>query len=121
MTYCFSFKVLIDDCTFGGTDGFDYIVEGFDKLPRSFESKLGSSIHYKAKVVSVENSKNNTKNSVQTHVDNPVHNCVCITFEQHVDNFLHLVPEKLSTGYPHCQLVPTNLGLAPAVPVHPAL
>ena len=52
--------------------------------------------------------KNNTKIPVQTHVDNPVHNWLCITSEQHVDNFRLILPEKLSTGYPQCQLAPTN-------------
>ena len=43
------------------------------------------------------------------HVDKSVHNCVCITSEQHVDNFSGITAKKLSTACPHCQLAPTNL------------
>ena len=38
-------------------EGFDYMTEGFDKLPRSFLPQLNDKIIFKAKVSKVEQSK----------------------------------------------------------------
>ena len=53
--------MLIDDCVFGGASGFDYIVEGFDRLPRTLFKFLGSNIHFASKVSSVKTFSKNTK------------------------------------------------------------
>ena len=50
MIHILTLQVLLDDCTFGGAGGFDYIVEGFDQLPRSFLDQLSHDIRFRSKV-----------------------------------------------------------------------
>ena len=57
--------MLIDDCTFGGAGRLDYIVEGFDMLPKSFLKFLTSEVRFESKVTSVKSISNNSKLSVE--------------------------------------------------------
>jgi hypothetical protein len=56
--------MLIDDCTFGGAGRLDYIVEGFDMLPKSLLKFLTSEVRFQSKVTSVKSLANSTKVNV---------------------------------------------------------
>ena len=53
--------MLLDECTFGGEGGLDYIVEGFDQLPRNLMKNLTKEIQFRSKVSSVKSTKNGTR------------------------------------------------------------
>ena len=53
----FQTEILIQKCVHATAEGFDYIVDGFDKLPKSFLPQLKDKIIFKAKVSKVQQSK----------------------------------------------------------------
>ena len=50
-------ETLLEECVYGSTDSYDYIVGGFDELPRSFLPQLKDKIIFNAKVSKVQQSK----------------------------------------------------------------
>ena len=55
-------KALIDDCVFTGEfGGLDYVVEGFDQLPRSLFRRLETNVRFRSKVASVRKVANGTR------------------------------------------------------------
>ena len=50
-------ETLLEECVYGSTDSYDYLVGGFDELPRSFLPQLKDKIIFNAKVSKVIQSK----------------------------------------------------------------
>ena len=46
-------EIIIDECVYGNSE-FDFVVEGFDRIPRGLLEDLGEDVIYKARVSEIQ-------------------------------------------------------------------